>query len=201
MMYRKPEKKTSKNRNIKINYSGINTANASPNYSIIHEHERSKNSDNSQKRKHTLTTKFKRKLSAASGHTRNDTQTTLMERIMKSSQHKQKSKNKSKIKILNHLQKKILNMTGKSKEDNYEKNKTRKLNKTNPAFLVPSPNRIENMNTAPRKQSKGKLFYKMPKQKEPEHQPVKASSFHHRKSSFTIMKTGGLDRKGKIRKY
>lgn len=126
----------SKNNKMLMNYSGMNTITPSPNYTVMNEHCTTKNisfSGTPNMKTNMVSSKYKRKLSLKGGHSRSNTETTLMERIMKvfnrtnnqfqSSKNQSKPKNKSKIMILNHLQKKFLNMNSSKSRDTKSKEK------------------------------------------------------------------------------
>lgn len=155
------------------------TVNPSPNYSILNE-EKSKNFDlNTTQHPNVIAATYKRKLSLK-GHNRPKTETTLMERIIKSSNTK-KSKNKSKLKILNHIQKKILNISSsKSREPRIEKKElkafsntttlklrtkerrnTTEINKT----ISPSPVNLIEANRSRSRAKKNRLFFKIDKRR------------------------------------
>lgn len=69
-----------------MNYSGMNTISPSPNYTVMNEHCTTKNisfSGTPNMKTNMVSSKYKRKLSLKGGHSRSNTETTLMERIMK----------------------------------------------------------------------------------------------------------------------
>jgi hypothetical protein len=69
-----------------INFSAMNTINQSPNLTTMHDQSLKKNislGGSPTPKQNMISSTYKRKLSLKKGHTRNNTDTTLMDKIIK----------------------------------------------------------------------------------------------------------------------
>ena len=125
-----------------LTFNGLNTNNPSWNSSVFHEKSRDNSLNTTEVQPNLVSSKYKRKLSIKGGHTRNNTEISLMEKIVKSNKNHNKSKNKSKIKILNHIKKKIMNISNsKSRGQKIEKNKVTRIIPNNSTTIRLKKNR------------------------------------------------------------